>query len=80
MTELEVEDPAAFKNQLCSGNCSTDWDQQSSRKIPSIGRHCILVDADYKFIWDDVGFNGAASAAQIFADSELKEAIENDHK
>ncbi len=37
-----------------------------------------LVDADYKFIWADVGSNGAASDAQIFADSELKEAIEND--
>ncbi len=36
-----------------------------------------LVDADYKFIWADVGSNGAASDAQIFTDSELKEAIEN---
>ena len=36
-----------------------------------------LVDADYKFIWADIGANGAASDAQIFGDSELKEAIEN---
>ncbi len=36
-----------------------------------------LVDVDYKFIWADVGSNGVASDAQIVADSELKEAIEN---
>ncbi len=36
-----------------------------------------LVDADYKFIWAYVGSNGAASDAQIFIDSKLKEAIEN---
>ncbi len=34
------------------------------------------VDTDYKFIRADVGSNGAASDAKIFADSELKEAIE----
>ncbi len=37
-----------------------------------------LVDVDYKFIWADVGSNGAECDAQIFTDSELKEAIEND--
>ncbi len=46
------------------------------------GFHSIIllgqVDADYKFIWADVGSNGAASDAQIFADFELKKAIEND--
>ncbi len=36
-----------------------------------------LVDADYKFIWADVGTNGAASDAQIFTDSDLKVAIES---
>ncbi len=36
-----------------------------------------LVDVDHKFIWADVGSNGTASDAQIFTDSELKEAIEN---
>ncbi len=36
-----------------------------------------LVDADYKLIWADVGSNSAASDAQFFTDSELKEAIEN---
>ena len=36
-----------------------------------------LVDADYKFIWIDVGANGSASDAQIFNSSELKECIEN---
>ncbi len=32
---------------------------------------------EYKFIWVDVGSNGGASDVQIIADSELKEAIEN---
>ena len=36
-----------------------------------------LVDADYKFLWADIGANGSASDAQIFSDCELREAIEN---
>ncbi len=36
-----------------------------------------LVDEDYKFIWADLGPNCAATDAQIFADSKLKEAMEN---
>ena len=36
-----------------------------------------LVDADYKFIWVDVGSNGCAGDAQIFNGSELKEVIED---
>ncbi len=36
-----------------------------------------LVDADYKFIWIDVGANGSASDAQIFNSSELCECIES---
>ncbi len=32
-----------------------------------------LVDADYKFIWADVGGTGSAGDAQIYNDSELKE-------
>ncbi len=36
-----------------------------------------LVDADYRFIWVDVGAQGSASDAQIFNNSELKEAIES---
>ncbi|MCM8858028.1 MAG: transposase family protein [Candidatus Thiodiazotropha sp.] len=36
-----------------------------------------LVDADYKFIWVDVGANGSASDATVFNQSELKETIEN---
>ncbi len=36
-----------------------------------------LVDADYKFIWIDVGANGSASDAQIFNSSELRECIES---
>ncbi len=36
-----------------------------------------LVDADYKFLWVDVGANGSASDAQVFNDSQLKEAIED---
>lgn len=36
-----------------------------------------LVDADYKFIYADMGWNGASSDAGVFADTELKEAIED---
>jgi hypothetical protein len=36
-----------------------------------------LVDADYKFIWADVGGAGSASDAQVYNDSELKEYAEN---
>ena len=35
------------------------------------------VDADYKFLWVDIGANGSASDAQIFNTCELKEAIES---
>ncbi len=37
----------------------------------------VLVDADNKFIWIDVGANGRASDAQIFNSSELCECIES---
>jgi hypothetical protein len=37
-----------------------------------------LVDADYRFIWVEVGANGASSDAQIFNSCELKEAILDD--
>ncbi|XP_045121906.1 protein ALP1-like [Portunus trituberculatus] len=36
-----------------------------------------LVDADYKFIWADVGGAGSASDAQIYNASELKECVED---
>ena len=36
-----------------------------------------LVDADYKFIWADVGGTGSASDAQIYNNSELKECAED---
>jgi hypothetical protein len=36
-----------------------------------------LVDADYKFIWADVGGTGSASDAQIYNASELKECVED---
>jgi len=36
-----------------------------------------LVDADYKFIWGDVGGTGPASDAQMYNNSELKECVEN---
>ena len=36
-----------------------------------------LVDADYKFLWVDVGANGSASDAQLFNSCELKEAIDS---
>ncbi len=37
----------------------------------------VLVDADCKFIWIDVGANGSASDAQICNSSELRECIES---
>ena len=36
-----------------------------------------LVDADYKFIWADIGGMGSASDAQICDASELKEYVED---
>jgi hypothetical protein len=35
-----------------------------------------LVDADYKFLWVEVGNQGSAGDAQVFNGGELKEAIE----
>ena len=35
-----------------------------------------LVDGNYKFLWVDVGSNGAASDAQVFNSGELKEMIQ----
>ena len=37
-----------------------------------------LVDAEYKFIWVDVGANGSTSDCAVFNSSELLEAIEGD--
>ena len=36
-----------------------------------------LVDADYKFIWADIGGMGSASDAPIYNESELKESVED---
>ena len=36
-----------------------------------------LVDADYKFMWVNVGVSGSSSDAQIFNSSKLKRRIEN---
>jgi len=36
-----------------------------------------LVDADYKFTWVDVGSDGSSGDAQVFNNSEVKHAIEN---
>ena len=36
-----------------------------------------LVDAEYKFIWADVGGAGSASDAQIYNNAELKELVED---
>ena len=35
------------------------------------------VDADYKFIWADIGGMRSASDAQIYNASELKECVED---
>ena len=35
-----------------------------------------LVDADYKFVWADVGCHGSAGDAQVFNNGDLKDAIE----
>ncbi|XP_071834895.1 uncharacterized protein [Apostichopus japonicus] len=37
-----------------------------------------LVDADYKFLWVNVGAEGSASDAQIFNHSQLRDLIEGD--
>ena len=36
-----------------------------------------LVDADYKFIWIDIGANGSTSDCSVFNASQLKEACES---
>ena len=36
-----------------------------------------LVDADYKFLWVNVGTSGSSSDAQIFNRSKLKRRIQN---
>ena len=36
-----------------------------------------LVDAEYKFVWVDIGANGSAGDAQVFNRSEFRESIEN---
>ena len=36
-----------------------------------------LVDADYKFLWADLSGKGAASDAQVYNDSELKQCIDD---
>ncbi|XP_064622533.1 uncharacterized protein LOC135484782 [Lineus longissimus] len=36
-----------------------------------------LVDAEYKFIWSDLGGTGSASDAQIYNNSEIKEFAED---
>ena len=37
-----------------------------------------LVDANYRFLWVDVGGDGAMSDGQIFNNSDLKECLEDD--
>ena len=37
-----------------------------------------LCDADYKFLWTEVGCNGIASDAQVFNQCELKDLVDNE--
>ena len=37
-----------------------------------------LIDAEYKFVWVDVGANESTSDCVVFNNSELKEALEAD--
>ena len=36
-----------------------------------------MVDGDYKFIWADIGSNGACSDAQVFIDCDLRRGLEH---
>ena len=36
-----------------------------------------LVDADYKFLWIDVGSDGSSNDASIYNESELNEGLES---
>lgn len=38
-----------------------------------------LVDANYRFIWIDIGSNGRCADGGVFADTELRQALEGGH-
>lgn len=57
------------------GSGSTYYNYKKFFSVVLLG----LVDADYKFVWVDIGGRGAASDAQVWNDSDLKTALVEGH-
>ncbi|XP_041366976.1 putative nuclease HARBI1 [Gigantopelta aegis] len=80
VAELAVERNGSFSTPwapLVANTCTSD--------VRPRGDHCTTitrafmahVDAEYKFMWIDIGTAGSHSDAQVFNHSELKDAIDN---
>ena len=55
-----------------SGSGSTYFNYKKFFSVLLLG----LVDADYKFVWVDIGGRGAAGDAQAWNESDLKDAVD----